>query len=289
MNQYLERYSACWSEDSIRFINTPGKTAKSLFFYLQEVGYFKTTHPYFTERANLKSFLLVYTLSGEGQLSYQDHEYTIKAGQCFLINCMEHHHYKTKKKQSWEFLWLHFYGPNALGYYEAFLLNGFKILSVQKPELFESILRQLIHIHQNKTATTDILTAQFIHTLFTELIIQNTKAGLNNLQIPEYIRQVMKYIELHFSEDITLDFLADMVNVSKYHLSHEFKRFTGSSLKEYLITTRLSYAKDLLKYSEKPVSEIAENCGIYHVSHFINLFKSREGCTPHTYRKEWKP
>lgn len=289
MSQYLERYSACWSEDSIRLINTPGKSAKALFFYLQEVGYFKTWHPYFTERANLKSFLLVYTLSGEGHLSYQGEEYTIKQGQCFLINCMEHHYYKTEKNQSWDFLWLHFYGSNALGYYEAFILNGFKIITIQKPELFESSLRQLIDIHQNKTATTDIMAAQLIHTLFTELIIQNTTAGLNSLQIPEYIRFVMKYIDLHFSEEITLELLADEVNISKYHLSHEFKRYTGLSVKEYLITTRLSYAKDLLKYSEKSVADIAEICGIYHVSHFINLFKSREGCTPHTYRKEWKP
>ena len=133
------------------------------------------------------------------------------------------------------------------------------------------------------------MAAQLIHTLFTELIIQNTTAGLNSLQIPEYIRFVMKYIDLHFSEEITLELLADEVNISKYHLSHEFKRYTGLSVKEYLITTRLSYAKDLLKYSEKSVADITEICGIYHVSHFINLFKSREGCTPHTYRKEWKP
>lgn len=288
MSKYLERYSSSWSEDSIRFINTPGKTAKSIYFYLQEVGYFKTSPPYFTERANLNSFLIVYTLSGEGKLTYREQTYTVRKGQCFFINCMEHHIYKISGSDTWEFLWLHFNGNNALGYFEEFSRNDFKTVQIQEPQLFESTLFKLINIHQNKSAATDIITSQCIHTLLTELIIQNMTGKLPYFSLPEYIRAIMKYIDLHFSEDLTLEFLAKYQNVNKYHLSHEFKKYTGLTLKEYIITTRLSYAKDLLKYTEKTIQEISEQCGIYHTSHFINLFKAREGCTPHVYRKEWK-
>lgn len=288
MSKYLERYSSSWSEDSIRFINTPGKTAKSIYFYLQEVGYFKTQPPYFTERENLNSFLIVYTLSGEGKLTYREQTYTVRKGQCFFINCMEHHIYKISGSDTWEFLWLHFNGNNALGYFEEFSRNDFKTVQIQEPQLFESTLFKLINIHQNKSAATDIITSQCIHTLLTELIIQNMTGKLPYFSLPEYIRAIMKYIDLHFSEDLTLEFLAKYQNINKYHLSHEFKKYTGLTLKEYIITTRLSYAKDLLKYTEKTIQEISEQCGIYHTSHFINLFKAREGCTPHVYRKEWK-
>lgn len=288
MNKYLERYSSSWSEDSIRFINTPGKTAKSIYFYLQEVGYFKTRPPYFTERENLNSFLIVFTLSGEGQLTYKDQSYTVKKGQCFFINCMEYHHYEVTGDSTWEFLWLHFNGGNALGYFEEFSRNGFKIIQINQPQLFEDTLYRLIDIHQNKSATTDIVSSQCIHTLLTELIVQNTTGNLPSLLLPGYIKAVMKYIDLHFSEDLTLDFLAEYQNINKFHLSHEFKKYTGLTLKEYIITARLSHAKDLLKYTEKTVQEISEQCGIYHTSHFINLFKAREGCTPYVYRKEWK-
>jgi AraC-like DNA-binding protein len=288
MSKYLERYSSSWSEDSIRFINTPGKTAKSIYFYLQEVGYFKTKPPYFTERENLNSFLMVYTLSGEGNLQYRGQDYQIKTGQCFLINCMEHHHYEVSKNSDWEFLWLHFNGANALGYFEEFSRNGFKIIQVAQPKIFESTLYQLIDIHKNKSATTDIITSQCIHTLLTELIVQNTAGNSPQFLLPKYIKSIMKYIDLHFSEELSLDFLAQYQNINKFHLSHEFKKYTGLTLKEYIITTRLSHAKDLLKYTEKTVQEISEECGIFHTSHFINLFKSREGCTPFVYRKEWK-
>ncbi len=287
MNQLYEKYSASWSQDSLRLFHTPGQTAKSLYFYLQEVGYFKTTPTYFTERANLNSFLIIYTLSGKGRLFYRNETYHLKEGQCFLIHCMEPHHYETAD-DSWEFLWLHFNGKNALGYFEEFARNGFQIITPQRPALFEETLRLLIDIHQNKTAVTDIMTAQSIHTLLTEFLLQSASSNAPYLLLPAYIKSVMNYIDQHFSEELTLEQLAKLQNINKYHLSHEFKKFTGYTVKEYMITTRLSHAKELLKYTEKSVEEIAECCGVSHTSHFINLFKAREGCTPLVYRKEWK-
>ena len=81
MKEYLERASYTWSEDSIRFINTPTQKARSKFFYVQEVGYFKTKPPYFTERQNLNSYLIVYTISGRGILKYGGRKYPVYPGQ----------------------------------------------------------------------------------------------------------------------------------------------------------------------------------------------------------------
>ena len=66
--KYLERADYSWSSDSIRHINTSTVSVRQLFLYVQEVGYFRTRPPYFTERANLHSFLIIYTLSGRGLL-----------------------------------------------------------------------------------------------------------------------------------------------------------------------------------------------------------------------------
>ena len=57
-HEYLERADYTWSEDSIRFINTPAPAARQTFFYVQEAGYFRTSPPYFTERANLSLSLI---------------------------------------------------------------------------------------------------------------------------------------------------------------------------------------------------------------------------------------
>jgi YesN/AraC family two-component response regulator len=61
----------------------------------------------------------------------------------------------------------------------------------------------------------------------------------------------------------------------------------GISFKEYLINLRVTKAKELLKSSNLTVSQISESAGIENVTHFINLFKDRENCTPLKYKKMW--
>ena len=82
--------------------------------------------------------------------------------------------------------------------------------------------------------------------------------------------------------------LADMLHMDKFCLIKEFSRYVGISPHEYQIELRLSYAKELLKYSDLSVNEIAYACGVNQTSHFIGLFKDREHITPAKFRKEWR-
>ena len=242
---YRERYSAGWSQDSVRLFNVASAFAKSTYFYVQECGYFQTDDTYFTERENLNSYLLVYTLSGSGILHYQGREFSLEKGDCFYINCMEKHLYFTRPKHSWELLWIHFNGPVALGFYEKFAENGFQT-------------------------------------------IQSMTNNATHLLLPEPIKQVIIDIEHNFKSDLSLQSLASRHNISKFHLSKEFKKYTGCTVMEYIIANRLAYAKELLKYSDLSVSEITERIGMHNISHFIHLFKAREGMTPLAFRRQWK-
>lgn len=285
---YLERYSNSWSEDSIRLIVTSGSFAKATYFYVQETGYFKTDDSYFTERQNLNSFLIIYTISGRGSLTYEGETYELTKESCFFINCMKHHFYRTSPGEHWEFFWLHFNGRSALGYYEEFIKNGFQIVPVQDTFLFESNFRRILAINQRRSVSTEILTSSLITNLLTELLIQTMTFHTQRLLIPDYIKKTLEELDHNFRSHLSLDNLAALIGVSKFHLSKEFKKYTGTTINEYLITTRISYAKELLKYSSMSVNEIAYECGISNISHFINLFKAREGITPLAYRKEWQ-
>ena len=87
---------------------------------------------------------------------------------------------------------------------------------------------------------------------------------------------------------MSLDLISSHLNVSKYHLSREFSRCMGMSIHQYLISCRIQAAKELLRESSLSVEDIACQVGIGHVSHFIQLFRDREGSTPLEYRKMWK-
>lgn len=287
MTKFLERASFDWSEDSIRFINTPSQKAKSTFFYMQEAGYFKTTPPYFTERAGLPSFLIVYTLSGKGLLHYGDKEYTLSEGQCFFINCMNHHDYATPSGEQWEFLWVHFYGSSSIGYYQEFERNSFEILNIRDKPHFEDMLWQIIRINQKKLVSRELLTSHLILGLLTELLLLHSAGLYDNSMLPDHVSGCMKYIDTHFQEELSLSLLAEKQHVSKYYLSREFKHYLGITLQDYLINTRITYAKEQLKYTNASVNSVAISCGIPNVSHFIHLFKDRENLTPLAWRKQW--
>lgn len=289
---YEERASCSWSEDSIRLIITPSATAKSTYFYVQECGDFKTDETYFTERKNLNSFLILYTISGEGILNYEGSAYTLDAGSCFLINCMNYSYYaakkNAKKRKSWDFLWLHFNGNSALGYYNEFIRNSSPVLKIQDNFFMESTLRRIISINKKRNISTEVLSSSLITNILTELIIQTSTLNAPVLYTPEYLKSILKYLDQYFTSEISLDYLSETYGISKFHLSKEFKKYTGTTIHEYIITQRISYAKELLKYSEKSINEIAYLTGINYVSHFINLFKSRENVTPLQYRKAWR-
>ena len=127
-----------------------------------------------------------------------------------------------------------------------------------------------------------------ITSILTELTIQSLTNNATYILIPESIKQVIFDIEHNFKSDISLQSLAQKHNIDKFHLAKEFKKYTGSTVVEYIITNRLAYAKELLKYSDLPISEIAFKIGMHNVSHFINLFKFRENMTPLAFRKQWK-
>lgn len=288
MSGYMENYSKGWSEDSVRLIATPSASAKSAFFYVQETGYFKTQPNYFTERESLNSYLLVFTLSGKGYLTYKGKSFSLIPGQAFFIDCMEYQHYKTDEKDLWEILWVHFNGATSRGYYDLFAKSGCPIVSLSQDSRIVNILWNLIELHRTKDIRTEQLSSRLLVELLTELLFSAGNIDASSYLIPEYIRQAMSFLDKHFSEKILLEELAGRFSVSKFHLSREFKKYTGFSPNEYLINARITFAKELLKYSDLPVAEISEKVGIENISHFINLFKDRVDLTPLSFRNKWR-
>ena len=285
---YYEHASYTWSEDSIRYVNTVTPHIRNCYLYMQECGIFMTTSPYFTERSNLPSYLILYTLSGEGKLRYNHHTWKLLPGRCFFINCIKAHRYEALPGKNWDFLWLHFYGNQSSFYYEDFSLSSPPVLMLHDTFLVESALRRILSIHQKKAVYAEILTANLITNIITELMIQKITESENGSKHPNLVNDAIVYIQSHYTDVITLDNLARQICVSKYHLSREFTRHMGISINQYLIAYRIACAKRLLLESKLSVEDVAFQVGMNHVSHFIHLFKAREGITPLEYRKLWE-
>ncbi|WP_141506199.1 AraC family transcriptional regulator [Paenibacillus luteus] len=288
MSAYHERASHAWTENSIRLVATPSAFAKTSLFYVQEIGHFETLNHYFTEREQLDSFLAVYTVAGTGKLIYGNETYALQPQQLFFIDCMNYQYYQPEPSKPWEMLWVHFNGAAVRAYYELFAGQVDVVLTLQQDTPIPGTLRQLLELHKRKSYRTELVGSKLLVELLTELSLAAHELELPASEIPSYIGEIALLMDEQYPQKLTLEQLARQHAVSKYHLAKQFKRYTGFSPNEYLINTRITQAKELLKYSDMPVAEIALSVGIENVSHFISLFKDRVEHTPLVYRKKWQ-
>lgn len=96
------------------------------------------------------------------------------------------------------------------------------------------------------------------------------------------VEQVMGYVNLHYSEPLTLDMLAERCYVSKYHLSREFNRKMGTSIYHYIQKKRLLIAQQLMDQGKRP-NEVYCLCGFNDYTCFYRAFKSEYGVSPREY------
>lgn len=101
----------------------------------------------------------------------------------------------------------------------------------------------------------------------------------------EKVNEVLAYIDENLSSDLTLERLADLCFISKYHLAHQFKACTGMPVYRYIIKQRVTAARNLI-CSGLSATEACMQCGFNDYSNFLKAFKREFGCTPKAFQKQ---
>lgn len=99
------------------------------------------------------------------------------------------------------------------------------------------------------------------------------------------IARIMSYISEHYSEELTINDMSDMVNLHPVYFGKLFKDTSGSTFKEYLTRIRINNAEMMLSSGDFTVTETAERCGFNDVSYFSNVFKVVKGYPPSAAKK----
>ncbi|WP_130859022.1 response regulator transcription factor [Gracilibacillus phocaeensis] len=100
------------------------------------------------------------------------------------------------------------------------------------------------------------------------------------------VKEALDYIEVHYSEELTLKKVAQEVHLNASYLSGLFKEEINMTFSEYVTRRRIQEAKKLLLLTDLTNTEIAEQIGYQTSKYFIKLFKQYENVTPHVYRKQ---
>lgn len=291
MSQVRLSFDLDLSENSTWLTVTAAQAARSSIAYVQELGDFHCGPDYFTNRENLPSYLMKLCISGEAQLDYGGQHYVLRPGQVFWIDCMNPQFYRTSPSQGeCHLLWVHFYGAPCEAYYKLFLMQNEGRCVVQPPSdmAIRNVLETLLKLyHEGGNTLQDDVQASAMLTQLMSYCIDAAGSALGAKRLPSYVIDARSYINSHYAERITLDDLSHTISINKFYLQKLFKRCIGLSPNEYLIHTRLTRAKQLLRTTSSPISQIAMDVGINNIGHFISLFKRYESITPSAYRQRW--
>lgn len=102
----------------------------------------------------------------------------------------------------------------------------------------------------------------------------------------EKITKVITYINNHYTEDISVNELAQYFKMSRSHLTKLFKENTGSNMKEYIIDIKLIHSIDDLLMTDYPIVDIAFKNGFSNIQSFNSYFKKKYQMTPKEYRQK---
>ena len=283
-----ELYGESAENGSIFF--TPSNTAKQNYMYLQSACNMSVSKDYSHALPIMDSYMLLYTIDGSGELEYTDRRFTVSAGNGFLIDCRQNYSFRCSSNcDNWKYISFIMNGNTFNAYYTQFSAVHKPVFRVDNnSDLYGYIKLLTQNAFQKDSPQSELITGTVIINILTALVVKNAEPREDKRAVPKYIEGIMEHINSNYANHITLDALAAEFNVSKFHLSREFKKYTGYSPNEYLISVRINRAKELLRRTRYSVGEISQLTGCGDVNHFIQLFKSREKTTPAAYRRHWQ-
>ena len=94
-----------------------------------------------------------------------------------------------------------------------------------------------------------------------------------------------QYIQNNYANQISLEEVADAINLSAAYLSNMFKKEMGMNFSDFLISCRIEAAKELLKTTDLPIADVASRVGYTDSRYFSKTFVKVVGLKPSTYRK----
>lgn len=170
--------------------------------------------------------------------------------------------------------------------------NSLKMVLTKEDNGYFEILNTILSLFNTYESKCDVfeleLKSQLFHLLFLfykhDLVIKNNNENISS-SVATKIKDIISFINLNYSNDISILDIAKEANFSQYHFMKFFKKHIGMTCIDFLNNTRLEKASSLLNSTDKSIMDIALDVGFNNVSYFNKLFKQKYKLTPKDFRK----
>ncbi len=229
-------------------------------------------------------YLIHAVVRGKGIYRTETEEYTLQAGDVFLVYPNTTVSYTADETDPWEYCWVGFNGSDALRMLEA---AGFRpdapvLRNLPYAAELQTVLAEIYRSRGSTLAHSVEMTGRLYVML--SLFLRNPPMPAEEADLmAAYTRQAMDYIHCHYSYPLLVEDIAAHIGISRSHLYRAFCTVTGKRPKTYLTEYRIQQACALLGRKDLSIAAIAQSVGYEDGLYFSKVFHKVKGVTPTEY------
>ncbi|AWB65656.1 hypothetical protein C2869_04035 [Saccharobesus litoralis] len=219
---------------------------------------------------------------GRGHLLIQDKEITLEPGYLYLIPSNTQHSHSCDSEI--HFYWCHFQVESGYG------LDLFDILELpircktQEPNTDEQLMQRLVELNSDSATWRILQRSACLLNLLAPFFKTAVETDMLDSKVDYFL--VIRFINEHLDQAITLEQLAAINKASPEHFNRKFKQVFGIPPIAYVTKKRIQKSQALLQDTQFPVKKVGALCGFTDPYHFSKMFKKYVGVSPNHYRKK---
>ncbi|MCX0385615.1 AraC family transcriptional regulator [Clostridium perfringens] len=235
----------------------------------------------------LKNAVIHYVTKGYGTFKFNGKVFNLKQGDIFILLKGMQVEYVASIDDPWEYYWIGFSGSNANEYLNRTSITNSCVANCEENSKIPQIILNMCEISKtyNPSKSDDILLLKELYSLLYTLIEEFPKPfEYKDKELHTYIQDALNFINSNYMHSITVQEIADYVNLSRSYLYKMFIKNLGISPQRYLINLRMYKATLLLKSTKLPIGEVANSVGYSDSLLFSKTFSKHFSMSPLNYR-----
>jgi len=165
-------------------------------------------------------------------------------------------------------------------------VRDYLLKPIDDDDFYRTIKRVIVNIEKTHTGERAQDQSRLIHER-KEILTKEEGFDTNHDSRRKYVMKAMKWIEVHYCDNIGISDAASELKISESYLSRLFKSHMGFTFVDYLTDYRIREAVELLKDHHIKIYEVAERVGYNDPKYFGILFKKKIGVTPMTFKNSY--